>query len=71
MSVFEVDGRDPQVRQDLADLFERWERALATLDMTEARRAFEEIDAYVRAREEPKVEGPDGLLYRITKEDPL
>lgn len=69
---YEVDGTNPLVRQDLDDLFERWSRAVDRLDMVEARRAFEDIDAYVHAREAPSTEGmPDGLLYRIEKEDPL
>lgn len=60
-------------RQDLADLGERWTRALESsnvFDLDEVLDAFDALLDYIHAGEEPSVEGEkDGLLYRVEKKE--
>jgi len=62
---------DELLKQDLADLHDRWIRAIARGEWDKAHEAFEAIDDYCNARELPVFPGGEGVLVRITKEGRL
>ncbi len=73
--ILSVDASNALVRQDLDDLFERWEAAIAAVersgsaaDAKRSRVAFDALLDYIHAGAVPDVEGPDEVLVRVEKE---